>query len=113
MDDWTSNREDCWLAARPSRLLHLRNGRLPRLRYHITMSSGALSADNSYQGIFAPGQANVGSDPAVFGLLAVLIVELFQSWQIVPNPWTEFAKLAFVILLALMVLVVIALSPIV
>ena len=33
-------------------------------------------------GIFASAEASVGSDPAVFGLLAVHIVELFQTWQV-------------------------------
>ena len=34
-----------------------------------------------------------GATPAVFGLLAVTYVELFQSWQIVENAWLELIKL--------------------
>jgi membrane associated rhomboid family serine protease len=44
-------------------------------------------------GLFDPTAVTCGSDPAVFGLLAVLYVELFQSWRVVPKPWTELAKL--------------------
>jgi membrane associated rhomboid family serine protease len=36
----------------------------------------------SVAGIFAPGQVAVGADPAVFGLIAVALVELFQAWQV-------------------------------
>lgn len=54
-------------------------------------------------GIFAPKQVAVGADPAIYGLLGVLLVELFQSWQIVPEPGKEFAKIggitAFLLLL--------------
>jgi hypothetical protein len=35
-------------------------------------------------GIFIINQVTTGADPAVFGLLAVLLVELFQSWQVIP-----------------------------
>jgi membrane associated rhomboid family serine protease len=44
-------------------------------------------------GIFSPDELTTGADPAVYGLLGVLLVELFQSWQIVPMPWLELLKL--------------------
>lgn len=33
-------------------------------------------------GLFAPGQVALGADPAVYGLLGVLVVELFQTWPV-------------------------------
>lgn len=39
--------------------------------------------------------------PAAFGLLGVLVVELFQAWQIVPNAKTQLAKLLALIFVAL------------
>lgn len=54
-------------------------------------------------GIFIKSQVTTGADPAVYGLLAVLLVELFQSWQIVPNRWWEFSKLGGLILVLLMI----------
>eukprot|EP00048_Salpingoeca_helianthica_P004004 m.72749 g.72749 ORF g.72749 m.72749 type:complete len:615 (+) comp13002_c0_seq1:3238-5082(+) len=54
-------------------------------------------------GIFLTSQVTTGADPAVYGLLAVLLVELFQSWQIVSNAWSEFFKLGGFSLLLLMV----------
>lgn len=57
----------------------------------------------SVAGIFAPGHVAVGADPAVFGLIAVSLVELFQAWQIIPNPKTQLAKLLAFVVVALMV----------
>eukprot|EP00040_Diaphanoeca_grandis_P035661 m.224805 g.224805 ORF g.224805 m.224805 type:complete len:723 (+) comp33444_c0_seq1:240-2408(+) len=54
-------------------------------------------------GLFDPYVVAVGSDPAIFGLLAVLVVELFQSWKIVPNPWWECFKLITVTIVAFVV----------
>jgi len=54
-------------------------------------------------GLFDPYVVSVGSDPAIFGLLAVLVVELFQSWKIVPKPWWECFKLITVTLVAFVV----------
>ena len=43
---------------------------------------------------------NAGASGAVFGLLGVLYVELFQFWQIVDRAWLELIKLtAFVVFL--------------
>lgn len=43
---------------------------------------------------------NAGASGAVFGLLGVLYVELFQFWQIVDRAWLELLKLsAFVVFL--------------
>ena len=47
-----------------------------------------------------PEYVAVGSDPAVFGLLAVLYVELCQSWRVVQTPRTELCKLTVVIAVA-------------
>eukprot|EP00050_Salpingoeca_kvevrii_P017500 m.65747 g.65747 ORF g.65747 m.65747 type:complete len:629 (+) comp7585_c0_seq1:203-2089(+) len=57
---------------------------------------------NAVSGIFVPYQVDAGPSGAVYGLLGVLIVELFQSWQIVPRPWLELTKLTVVIGLALL-----------
>ena len=54
-------------------------------------------------GIFAAQTATVGSDPGVYGLLAVHVVELFQNWQIVDKPWWELTKLTFVVVVSLMI----------
>ena len=50
--------------------------------------------------IFIPYGVNAGASGAVFGLLGVLYVELFQFWQIVDRAWLELIKLtAFVVFL--------------
>lgn len=50
--------------------------------------------------IFDPYGVNGGASGAVFGLLGVLYVELFQFWQIVDRAWLELVKLtAFVVFL--------------
>lgn len=50
--------------------------------------------------IFDPYGVNAGASGAVFGLLGVLYVELFQFWQIVDRAWLELIKLtAFVVFL--------------
>eukprot|EP00035_Acanthoeca_spectabilis_P006856 m.130011 g.130011 ORF g.130011 m.130011 type:complete len:961 (+) comp13696_c0_seq1:200-3082(+) len=54
-------------------------------------------------GLFDPLSVAVGSDPAVFGLLAVLYVELFQSWRMVPNPKTELTKLVTIVSVGLFI----------
>ena len=45
---------------------------------------------------------NAGASAAVFGLLGVLFVELFQFWQIVDNAWFELLKLTAFVLFLLM-----------
>ena len=53
--------------------------------------------------IFIPYEVNAGASAAVFGLLGVLFVELFQFWQIVDHAWFELLKLScFVVLLLLL-----------
>ena len=55
---------------------------------------------NIVSGVFAPYEVNGGSTPAIFGMLGVLYVELFQFWQIVDRAWLELIKLtSFVIIL--------------
>lgn len=44
-------------------------------------------------GIFVPYGVNAGASGAVFGLIGVLFVELFQFWQIVDHAILELAKL--------------------
>lgn len=56
---------------------------------------------NLIAGIFAPYDVTTGCDPAVYGLLGVMLVELFQSWQVVERPYLELAKvggLCFILL---------------
>ena len=51
-------------------------------------------------GIFVPYGVNAGASGAVFGLIGVLFVELFQFWQIVDRALLELAKLfGFVVFL--------------
>ena len=50
--------------------------------------------------VFIPYGVNCGVGGALFGLLAVLFVELFQFWQIVDRAWLELIKLTgFVVFL--------------
>lgn len=56
-----------------------------------------------WSGIFAPSLIAMGADPAVYGLLGVMLVELFQSWQIVPKPGQELAKLGCFIFISLFI----------
>mmetsp|Transcript_20701 Transcript_20701/g.53805 ORF Transcript_20701/g.53805 Transcript_20701/m.53805 type:complete len:626 (+) Transcript_20701:159-2036(+) len=37
-------------------------------------------------GVFSPNIPSVGASGAIFGLIGVAVVDLFQSWQIVENP---------------------------
>eukprot|EP00052_Salpingoeca_macrocollata_P026336 m.244289 g.244289 ORF g.244289 m.244289 type:complete len:766 (-) comp22558_c1_seq6:32-2329(-) len=53
-------------------------------------------------GIFSPYTVDVGADPAVFGFLGVLFVELFQSWQLVERAKMELLKLTAVLAVALL-----------
>ena len=54
-------------------------------------------------GIFDSQGVGCGADPAIFGLLAVVTVELFQSWQVVPNKWRELLKILFIIIAAFVI----------
>ena len=46
--------------------------------------------------IFVPYEVQFGASGAIFGLLAVIVVELIQSWQIVDRAWWELIKIAAV-----------------
>uniref|UniRef100_A0A8C7HN91 Inactive rhomboid protein n=1 Tax=Oncorhynchus kisutch TaxID=8019 RepID=A0A8C7HN91_ONCKI len=53
---------------------------------------------NLASAIFLPYRAEVGPAGSQFGILACLFVELFQSWQILAQPWRAFIKLLCVVL---------------
>jgi len=53
-------------------------------------------------GLFDPYVVSVGANPAVFGLLGVMLVELVQSWSVVPNPKRKLAKLMLIITVAVL-----------
>uniref|UniRef100_A0A8C5EGV6 Inactive rhomboid protein n=1 Tax=Gouania willdenowi TaxID=441366 RepID=A0A8C5EGV6_GOUWI len=53
---------------------------------------------NLASAIFLPYRAEVGPAGSQFGILACLFVELFQSWQILAQPWRAFTKLVCVVL---------------
>ena len=46
--------------------------------------------------IFVPYEVQFGASGSIFGLLAVIVVELMQSWQIVDKAWWELIKIAAV-----------------
>eukprot|EP00041_Stephanoeca_diplocostata_P038401 m.1514452 g.1514452 ORF g.1514452 m.1514452 type:complete len:717 (+) comp25214_c0_seq100:212-2362(+) len=52
-------------------------------------------------GIFSPNTVSVGANPAVYGLLAVMMVELFQAWQVVQHAGRQLAKISFIIIISL------------
>jgi len=58
---------------------------------------------NVISGIFAPRTVSMGADPAVYGLLGVMLVELFQAWQVVPNVWWQLIKLVVLIAASLLI----------
>eukprot|EP00730_Choanoeca_flexa_P003670 TRINITY_DN11470_c1_g4_i1.p1 TRINITY_DN11470_c1_g4~~TRINITY_DN11470_c1_g4_i1.p1 ORF type:complete len:597 (+),score=131.65 TRINITY_DN11470_c1_g4_i1:75-1865(+) len=58
---------------------------------------------NAIAAIFSPNIVTVGANPAVYGILGVHLVDLFQSWQIVPNAWRSLGKLGAVILVLLII----------
>lgn len=53
---------------------------------------------NLASAIFIPYRAEVGPAGAQFGLLACLVVEVFQNWQILRNPCKALSKLLAIIL---------------
>eukprot|EP01137_Pigoraptor_chileana_P036771 Opistho-2@32927 len=67
----------------------------------IYMLSGI--GGNLFSAIFVPYQPQVGASGALYGLLAVLVVELFQSWQLLTHPWKEMFKLIIVVAVSLMI----------
>ncbi|XP_071796460.1 inactive rhomboid protein 1-like isoform X2 [Asterias amurensis] len=52
---------------------------------------------NITSAIFIPYRAETGPAGAQFGLLACLVVEVLQSWQILKSPFKALAKLLFII----------------
>jgi membrane associated rhomboid family serine protease len=58
---------------------------------------------NVISGIFAPTTVSMGADPAVYGLIGVMLVELFQAWQVVPNVWWTLTKLVVLIAISLLI----------
>ena len=60
-----------------------------------------FSSPSQMSAIFIPYQINGGASPSVFGLLSVLFVELFQSWQIVERAWLEVLKLTVILVFLL------------
>ncbi|KAM7438854.1 hypothetical protein ABFA07_011688 [Porites harrisoni] len=56
-----------------------------------------------YSGILLPYQAEVGPSGSIFGVIACLFVELFQSWQIIARPVTALLKLCGLVLLLLVI----------
>ncbi|KAG2228035.1 hypothetical protein INT45_012059 [Circinella minor] len=68
------------------------------LRYAIVwLASGAFGF--IFGGVFSPvGNASVGCSGALFGIVALLFIDLFTQWRTTLNPWWEFTKLIFLIL---------------
>ncbi|XP_078347167.1 inactive rhomboid protein 1-like isoform X1 [Oculina patagonica] len=56
-----------------------------------------------YSAILLPYQAEVGPSGSIFGVVACLFVELFQSWQIIARPFTALFKLCGIVLLLLFI----------
>ena len=49
-------------------------------------------------GVLDPYVVSCGANPAIFGMLALLTVELLQSWSVVPNRgWHLFKLLAMIV----------------
>ncbi|KAJ3100900.1 hypothetical protein HDU97_001840 [Phlyctochytrium planicorne] len=46
---------------------------------------------------------SVGCSGALFGLMACLVIDLFQNWKVIRNPWWELAKLLFTVLLSFLI----------
>lgn len=58
---------------------------------------------NLISGIFSPNTVSVGPDPAVYGLIGVMFVELLQAWQVVPDPYFQLFKLSVIIVISLLI----------
>lgn len=56
-----------------------------------------------YSAILLPYQAEVGPSGSVFGVVACLFVELFQSWQMIARPFVALFKLCGIVLLLLLI----------
>lgn len=58
---------------------------------------------NVISGIFAPRTVSMGADPAVYGLVGVLLVELFQAWQVVEKRWWQLTRLILLVGVSLLI----------
>jgi hypothetical protein len=58
---------------------------------------------NLVSAIFSPRSLAAGSDPAVYGLLGVMLSELLQAWQVVPSKWWHLAKLMTAITVSMLI----------
>ena len=47
---------------------------------------------NLFAAIFVPERPQVGAAGAIYGLLAVQIVDLVQSWSVLERPWRACGK---------------------
>ena len=54
-------------------------------------------------GLFDPYVVSVGSNPAVFGLLGVVLVELIQTWKVVPSAGWKLFRIVLVIIAAIVI----------
>jgi len=54
-------------------------------------------------GVLDPYVVSCGANPAVFGLIGLMTVELLQSWSVVPNKWTHLFKLFGLILVGFVI----------
>ncbi|EGD75713.1 hypothetical protein PTSG_07830 [Salpingoeca rosetta] len=53
--------------------------------------------------IFSPNLVTTGANPAVYGLLGCVLVELLQTWQLLEKPWLQLLKLVAIIAFLLLV----------
>ncbi|CDS06156.1 hypothetical protein LRAMOSA08684 [Lichtheimia ramosa] len=70
------------------------------LRYAIVwLASGAFGF--IFGGVFTPvGNASMGCSGALFGIVALLFIDLFTKWKVVLHPAWELTKLIFLILIS-------------
>lgn len=68
------------------------------LIYFISGIGGYLMS-----GLFDPYVVSVGSNPAVFGLLGVVLVELIQTWKVVPSAGWKLFRIVLVIIAAIVI----------
>lgn len=67
------------------------------LIYFISGIGGYMTS-----GLFDPYEITCGANPALFGLIAVGMVELLVSWKVVETPWWELLKQLLIIAFAFM-----------
>ncbi|KAJ3452315.1 rhomboid-like protein [Anaeramoeba flamelloides] len=51
--------------------------------------------------VFLPDLVSVGASSSLYGLVGVLIIDLFQNWKTIPNPKKELLKLSIMIFVSL------------